>query len=137
MDNSDPPQDETKDLKKPPSIALLVGTLPPANEEEFAAEYQRQMFLFGESIKSREQMEYFAMLPINDTEKRKLISKMAEQKAPETQGVSKPTRPREQGAAETLEAPRHSFRHHRRPVSCSYLPPCEADVDDESSNAGC
>jgi len=73
----------TEDAKetKQPSAALLTSPLPPSTPDEFERFLGEQRVLFGHAFKDPEQFEYFAMLPLSNTQKQALIASLTQEKS--------------------------------------------------------
>lgn len=67
---------ESDEEAKLPSTSLLVSEVPPETPEQFATFLARQQGLFGALFSNTQQFEVFAMLPLNDNQKRELAMRL-------------------------------------------------------------
>ena len=114
-----PFQEEKEDGKSTAmSQRVRNAVLPPTTEYEFSDFLLEQRRLFADSpvlSHNKEQMEYFAMLPLSDYDKRALLMKLQEGLIPtKALAVAPPTgHRRTRTEAELPQEP-----HNRRPAHC-------------------
>lgn len=117
-----PFQEEKEDGKSTAmSQRVRNAVLPPTTEYEFSDFLLEQRRLFADSpvlSRNKEQMEYFAMLPLSDYDKRALLMKLQEGMTPsEGVAVAPPTGHRRTRTEAELPQERHNRRSAHRDES--------------------